>query len=281
VPRALRLTDLLAGLRLFGGHDAVPPRPVQETVRAAVPLPADLAHALAALPPALAAWVRDPLGRETPPPVWTPRALALPGGGTARQVSPTTCGSAVLAMLALAGDLRLALRLARAADPASAFAAMQRRLQDAATRGPLGLPAWPRALGTPPWGAARQARYGAVRFTHRVVGSDDGALGHAVAAAAGGVPVPLYTGGDVTGGLARAVPRHVVLLTGVGEATATLYEPSSGGLHSLPLEVLLTGPIRGDARAVAARTRALGGWPHVVWTVLPVRSRPADPTMES
>jgi hypothetical protein len=281
VPRALRLTDLLAGLRLFGGHDAVPRRPVQDAVRDGVVPPADVAHAMAALPPAVGAQVRDPLGRETPPPAWTPRTLTLPGGGTARQVSPTTCGSAVLAMLALAGDVRLALRLARAADPAVAFATMQRRLLDAATRGPLGLPAWPRGLGTPPWGAARQARYGAVRFTHRVVGSDDGAVDHAVAAAAAGVPVPLYTGGDVSGGLARAVPRHVVLLTRVGEATATLYEPSSGGLHTLPLGVLLAGPARGDARAAAARTRALGGWPHVVWTVLPVRSRPVDPTMES
>ncbi|WP_418277585.1 hypothetical protein ACNHYB_06430 [Isoptericola jiangsuensis] len=298
MPGTLRLTDVAARLRLFAGplprwatgsattFPAVPARPRS--------LPPDVEEHLAGLPASDAARVRDPAGRAAPPPVWTPRALTLPGGGAARQVSPTTCGSAVLAVLALAGDPRLALRLALADDPAAGFAGLQQTLQRACTTGPSGLPTWPRGLGTPPWAAARRARYGAVRYTHRVVGGADhvgrssrGARGSggdeapggrvlpaALRAAAAGVPVPLYTGGDLSGGISRALPRHVVLLTAVHAADtrgprATLYEPSSGSLHTLPLDLLRRGAAPGDARGLAARTRALGGWPHVVWAVLP------------
>jgi hypothetical protein len=266
----LRLTDLLAGARLFsGGPDPLPPTPSDT-------LPAHVEQALDALPAQAAAWVRDPLARARPPRPWVPRALVLPGGHVARQTSPVTCGAAVLSMLALAGDARLALRLARSADPAAAFSGLQERVHAAATRGPGGLPAWPRGFGTPPWGAAAQARFGPVRYTHRVVGRDGRpVLRHAVAAARQGLPVPLYSGGDVAGGVDRAVPRHVVLLTGArvsgtGEAV-TLYEPSSGALHTLPAAVLIEAS--DEPRARAARTRALGGWPHVVWAVLPCERR--------
>ncbi|PFG42519.1 hypothetical protein ATJ88_1181 [Isoptericola jiangsuensis] len=266
----LRLTDLVAGVRLFSGSSgALPATPPSAP-------PDDVERALRELDPAVARWVRDPLARSRPPQRWVPRVLVLPGGHVARQTSPVTCGAAVLTMLALAGDARLALRLARAADPTAAFSAAQQRVHAASTRGPAGLSLWPRALGTPPWGAAAQARFGPVRYTHRVVGRDAAAvLGQAVTAAGQGLPVPLYSGGDLSGGPGRAVPRHVVLLAGVrgsgAEAAATLYEPSSGTLHTLPVAVLLEAPA--EPRARAARTRALGGWPHVVWAVLPCEPR--------
>ncbi|MFE7408809.1 hypothetical protein, partial [Isoptericola sp. NPDC057559] len=228
------------------------------------------------------AWVLDPLGRDAPMPApGRPRALTLPAAegvvAPARQVDERSCGPAVLALLRLAGDPRRALELSRWPEgAAAAFAAQQRALHRQATHGARGVPVWPAALGTPPWGAARVARYGRVRYAHRVVGgrSAPGVLGAALAAAAAGVPVPLYTGGDLARGAATAVPRHVVLLTAVRGGLATLYEPSSGRLHAVPRAALEAA---GGTRRAPATGRlpeaALGGWPHVVWALLPRDAR--------
>ena len=117
------------------------------------------------------------------------------------------------------------------------------------------------------------ARYGPVRYGHRVVGgrTRPRVLTAAVAAAAAGVPVPLYTGGDLAGGPSTAVPRHVVLLTAVRDGLATLYEPSSGGLHAVPARAL-DAPLDAPDERAALRA-ALGGWPHVVWALLPRDAR--------
>jgi len=273
--RTLRATDVLALVGAFGGPVPVPP-PAGRFGRPAVP--DDLLPALDALAPAVRARVLDPLGRHEPPPVQgRPRTLALPAAAgvlaPARQVDERTCGAAVLAMLRLAGDPRHALELSRwPAGAATAFAAQQHALHARATRTARGLPAWPAALGTPPWGAARVARYGRVRYTHRVVGGPTApaVLGAAVEAAAAGVPVPLYTGGDLAGGVSAAVPRHVVLLTTVRRAVATIYEPSAGRLHAVPVAALVAGRGIGDDQPLAP---ALGGWPHVVWALLPRDAR--------
>ena len=147
------------------------------------------------------------------------------------QVDETTCGSAVLAMLGLAGDPQAALRLA-SGDPAGRFMRLQQAIHTATNRRGLVVASWPRSTA-PPWGAARFASYGGVRYTRRVTGSR-ALLEAAVASARAGIPVPLYTGGDVTSGWDSAVPRHVVLLTladGEGtEGSAVLYEPSGAGL---------------------------------------------------
>ncbi|MFD6178466.1 MULTISPECIES: hypothetical protein [unclassified Isoptericola] len=274
-----RLTDLLAAVGAFAGPPPAPP-PAGRFARPDVP--DDLAPALAALPPAARAWVLDPLGRDAPPPApGRPRALVLPGPegvlAPARQVDERSCGPAVLAMLRLAGDPRRALELSRWPEgTAAAFASQQRALHRETTHGVRGLPVWPQALGTPPWGAARVARYGRVRYTHRVVGgrTAPGVLASAVAAAAAGVPVPLYTGGDLARGAATAVPRHVVLLTAVRGGLATLYEPSAGRLHAVPRAELEAagGGRRADATG-PVREAALGGWPHVVWALLPRDAR--------
>jgi hypothetical protein len=275
---ALRLTDLLGAVGAFSGR--VPPSPPPGRFRRPE-VPDDVAAALATLPPRARERVLDPLGRDgAAPAVGRPRPVRLPAlagpGPVARQVDESTCGSTVLAMLLLAGDPRAALRLARRpAGPAAGFATLQRELRARTNRGPLGLPAWPDRYGTPPWGAATVARYGPVRYAHRVVGglgAGGGVVAAAVEAARAGAPVPLFSGGDLGRGLATAVPRHVVLLTAADEVTARLYEPSSGSLHAVAVAALLRPDEAGPADR-AALTAALGGWPHVVWALLPRDAR--------
>ena len=193
---------------------------------------AALADAWPGLAPAQRRGVAHPLGGARPGP------LRL-GGAPARQTDPTTCGSAVLALLAAQGDPVLALWLTTgrlvagylppelqampaahvtATDPAVRFGGLQRVVKRATNHRALGPLPWPAGLGTPPWGAARAARFGGVPgWTHVLVDDADPALVDAVldradVALAAGVPVPLFTGGDLGGGPAAAVPRHVVLL---------------------------------------------------------------------
>lgn len=319
---SLRLSSLLRFVGAFSG--SLPVAPPGGLARPAVP--DDVARALAALTPARRRAVLDPLGRDRGTgTVGRPRRLSLPSvtgkGVPASQVDETTCGSAVLAMLGLAGDPRAALRLATG-DAGASFANLQRAIKRATNRRALGAVGWPEKYGTPPWGAASVARYGAVRYTHRVVGAPTreavtvggpaapasgvglptptalpapmarptptarsrrpkgrAVLLAAVESARAGVPVPLFTGGDVARGLDTAIPRHVVLLTladGEGrDGSAVLYEPSSAALHTVPVAALLdppdadVDPATPEGRVRAALTRALGGWPHVAWALLP------------
>jgi len=207
------------------------------------------------------------------------------GTAAARQTDGTTCGSAVLAMLAAAGDPTLAYWLVTgralagyrpveargvddAAGPAVRFGDLQQALKDRSTsRAVLGLLPWPRALGTPPWGACRVARFLGVAYRSVLVDDtrvDEVAtvLARAARALDRGVPVPLYTGGDTGTGLATAIPRHVVLLTARTADGFTVYEPSSG--RALPLTTDEVTSPRGPVQA-------LGGWSHVCWALLPVR----------
>uniref|UniRef100_UPI000848B58F hypothetical protein n=1 Tax=Cellulosimicrobium cellulans TaxID=1710 RepID=UPI000848B58F len=166
-------------------------------------------------------------------------------------------------------------RLYAPAAAAGRWRHLQRVVKRRTSRGALGPFPWPAALGTPPWGAARIARYADVRFTHRMIGADTReVLETAVDAAARGIPVPLFTGGDLSGGLDAAVPRHVVLLTAVDPARRCwLYEPSSGTVHRIAADRLAAGATEPAVR------RALGGWPHVVWALLPTGApSPADRT---
>ncbi|MEE6280555.1 hypothetical protein [Georgenia sp. MJ170] len=212
----------------------------------------------------------------------------LLGGAPARQVDETTCGSAVLVMLAATGDPVLAewLETGRAPqgtvppeiphdslaglDAAGRFAAAQRQVKHRTGHRALGPLPWPASLGTPPWTAAREARFPGVRY--RVRPFDDAAddartvLALVVASTHRGHPVPLFTGGDLRGGLAHAVPRHVVLAVppppGAGEPEVlNLYEPGRGEVYRVPVSALL------------GRTTphpALGGWTHVTVALLPV-----------
>lgn len=185
-------------------------------------------------------------------------------GGTLVQADATTCGSAALVVVAAAGDPRLRAWLAGGVGQ-ERVVALQQRVKSASTRGALLGLAWPGSLGTPPWGAARTARFGTVTYGHRLVVDSDPrqsrrVLDHAILAAHRGFPVLLYTGGDTRGGAAAALPRHVVVLTSPQGRTLEVYEPSSGRLHPVTRAMLLDG---GRPRA------AYGGWSHVTWAVLP------------
>ncbi|WP_425954717.1 hypothetical protein [Xylanimonas sp. McL0601] len=299
----LRLTDVLSRARLFAAPPPVlaAPAPVLAAPASAarrvlgspggLPLdtvpsvPDDVAAELARLGEASRRSVLDPLSRGGEGGrVGYPARVSLPflgGDGAttrtapARQVDETTCGAAVLVLLALAGDPRLALRVAW--DPERRFAGLQRQVHRESSR--VGVVPWPLRYGTTPWAAAALARYGAVRYTHRVVGG--GARGAevlraAVAAAASGVPVPLFTGGDVGGGWQTAVPRHVVLLAdarpdAARDGVVRVYEPSSATMHTVPTSALVR-PDRATPRDRMVLTAALGAWPHVVWAVLPRRA---------
>jgi len=219
------------------------------------------------------------------------------GDDPARQVDQRSCGGTVLAMLAAQGDPALALWivtgedvtgaepvarpagpggprsvaglrlpvLALHATPLDRFHALAAGLRRAAThRGPV--PTWPAAWGTPPWGAARVARYGGERFTHRMIDDYQAdvlrrVITAALRAATQGVPVPLYVGGDGSGGARSAVPRHVVLLHRPDPAGGLrVFDPSVGTV--LPLEPE-------DLARPGVPREAYGGWSHVCWALLP------------
>lgn len=266
---------------------ATPTRPgahadlVARAVAAGAPRPAAvrLADAVAGLPARERGQVERPLS-----PARGSDVLRL-GTAAARQTDGTTCGSAVLAMLAAAGDPTLAYWLVTgervaghepaelrdvddASGPAGRFGALQEALKRRSNaRAVLGLLPWPSALGTPPWGAARVARYPGVAYRSVLVDDSRPSEVTRVLVRAGraldrGVPVPLYTGGDLSGGAASAIPRHVVLLTGRTAEGFAVYEPSSGRVHDVPSADLVVphGPLE-----------ALGRWSHVAWALLPVR----------
>lgn len=210
-------------------------------------------------------------------------------GRAGRQTDGTTCGSAVLVMTAALGDPVLAawlasgrladgaarppelaeappsaLRALSGAPSAQRFAVLQRVVKRRTNaRALLGVAPWPAALGTPPWGAARVARFPGVRYRSVVVDDTDRPhiervlelIGSAVAV---GVPIPLYSGGDSSMGWSTAVPRHVVLAVGGDDERLDVWEPSVGRRHQVTRAELLAG----------AGQRALGGWPHLVWALL-------------
>jgi len=234
-------------------------------------------------------------------PVGRAREVCL-GDAPARQTDATTCGSAVLTMLAAAGDPLLALWLVtgRSAvdgmpgevravatadraepDPAARFGAVQREVKRRSNRSAVGPLPWPTSLGTPPWGAARTARFPGAAFRSVMIDDTDtralrSLLRRIERSLAAGVGVPLFTGGDLGGGLAASFPRHVVLLTpdvgpsgtdpsganpsGSDAGRYTVYEPSSGALH---------GVTRAELLAPDGARAALGGWSHASWAILP------------
>ncbi|WP_291383151.1 hypothetical protein [Demequina sp.] len=223
------------------------------------------------------ALVRDPLSRRDPGPVTWSRV-------TATQVNQTTCGAASMAMMLMMGDPLVAMWVASgrrggaymppevlAADVrggahhtvADRWDALQLAIHDRVTRHGLGLVAWPKAYGTPPWRVDDLTRFAGLRFRGVLVddarADEVSALAaHARAALADGIPVPLFVSGDSDRGLDAVVPRHVVLLVGVDGDAFLVYEPSSGALHRLDLGSVGGGPVA-----------ALGNWNRLAWAVLP------------
>nr|NLD39795.1 hypothetical protein [Actinomycetales bacterium] len=217
------------------------------------------------------------------------------GGAPAVQADETSCGAACLVMLAATGDHALATWLETGTLPAEVgvddippeiplralaanlgaaerFAAAQRMVRAATAPRAIGPFAWPRSLGTTPWTAARVARFPGVRYVNRPV-DDRGASGEEMLAQLLGAlddghPVLVYTGGNRSTGLSTALPRHVVLAVPNREARTTpagvplvsIYEPHSAHVYEVPAS---------DLTDRTERSRALGGWTHIQWLVLP------------
>jgi hypothetical protein len=189
------------------------------------------------------------------------------GDAAPQQQSSTTCGSACLTVARMVLNPPFAEWL-RAGDPGSGASALARFAayeQVVASRtnglvgggGRLQVP-WPRALGTPPWGALHELEWGAsdpgadyelvwVRGQRRsgLVAAYD-QLRRCVEP---GRPALLYVGD-------RWLPRHVVLvLPPTGGGDLDVYEPSAGMVVGLA----------GDA--FVARRLGLGGW-DVPWAMI-------------
>lgn len=207
-----------------------------------------------------------------------------------RQHDGTTCAAAVLVMVAALGDPALKqwlitgtlgatvppelegatpgqLELLADGSVERRSAALQRVLKRRATSAAAGFP-WPGALGVPPWGLARTARFPGVAYRHRPLDDTslehlDAALDRVMAAATLGTPVPLYSGGDTRRGWSTAVPRHVVLVVGETSEGLRIWEPAAGRCVATSRAELASGHPQ----------PALGGWAHPAWVLLPV----ADP----
>ncbi|WP_128367923.1 hypothetical protein [Phycicoccus flavus] len=177
------------------------------------------------------------------------------------QQSPVTCGSACLTVARMLVDPVFASWVhtgephppgaPEGATEAERFAAYERVVMRrtngvvAAGGGPS-LP-WPRALGTPPWGAKHELEYGAAKLGTRYTvdalrGQDEYALVAAfdrlVDVVADGEPGLLYIGN-------RLLPRHVVLvLPGDGDRMLDVYDPATGRVDHLRRDTVVHHRLR-------------------------------------
>jgi hypothetical protein len=172
--------------------------------------------------PAFAAWIRDGTHKDA-------RDGDVPDGGTEAQ--------------------RFAAYEQVVASRTNAVLGAGRRLQ---------LP-WPRALGTPPWGALRELEYGAsdpdadydvAWFRHRGRGGLEHTYAELRARVREGRPALLYVGNAWS-------PRHVVLvMPPTGDQELDVYEPSAGRVVDL------------QRHAFVERRLQVGGWDYpwaAVW----------------
>jgi hypothetical protein len=197
------------------------------------------------------------------------------------QQSPVTCGSACLTVARMLVNPIFARWILSGQGPrgdapegateAERFAAYEKVVMGRTNRlvaagGRLNVP-WPRALGTPPWGARKELEFGAARR-----GTDyrlevlrplwrrrlRRAYGRLLELVADGEPALLYVG-------SAALPRHVVLvLPGDGDSTLDVYDPGTGMVGSL------------DEGSFAARRLMLSGWDVPWFAVQPTGTRRAQ-----
>lgn len=166
------------------------------------------------------------------------------------QQAPVTCGSACLTVARMLVDPVFASWVSTGephppgspsgATEAERFAAYERVVMRRTNGivGAGGVPSlpWPRALGTPPWGAKHELEFGASRrgteYALDVLrGHDEYALVTAfdrlLDVVADGEPALLYIGN-------RLLPRHVVLiLPGDGDRMLDVYDPATGRVGHL------------------------------------------------
>lgn len=177
------------------------------------------------------------------------------GGARLDQVDGTTCGSAVLvALSAWASPVetqRLDGQQAAGAATVGALStsglsigfgarydARQKQVHKESTR------FWPQALGTSPWGMVawlRKHAPGAGPYKVRLV--DDGSAAD-VADAVAAVDTALAVGRPVPMLIGPFVPRHYVMALARDDADAwRVYEPTSGEVRRLDLELVRTGKL--------------------------------------
>lgn len=189
-------------------------------------------------------------------------AYRLRAGDTGpRQQSPVSCGSACLTVARMLVDPAFASWVRTGAprlpgspsgvDESERFGAYE-RLVMRRTNGLWGagrrpnLP-WPRALGTPPWGAKRELEHGAARqdigYAVDVLRPDApdtlrGDFDTLVDVVAEGAPGLLYVGN-------AHLPRHVVLiLPGDGDRMLDVYDPGTGRVDHFRRDAMVEHRLR-------------------------------------
>lgn len=200
------------------------------------------------------------------------------GDRAPRQHSGTTCGSASLTVARMladpgfadwvrTGERRGAAFLPDLGTEDARFAEAERLTLRRTTRsvGPGGRfqPPWPRALGTPPWGARRELEHGAARAgaSYAVVwcrlrrGRRRALLARLGERLADDRPALLYVGSPT-------LPRHVtLLLPGPGGGDGPdLYDPAAGTVTALDVDGFVAGRL------------AVAGWSTPWCVVLPARA---------
>lgn len=165
-----------------------------------------------------------------------------------------SCGAASLVMARRLVDPRYAGLVDDQASFAHEVTTLHRRLTSLAdVSGGWQVP-WLRAVGTPPWAAARDLRLlTGVPYAVRPVRLGRRVWPH-LAAATPDRPVVVYVG-------SRLLPRHVVLVTAAADDEATTYEPSSGRVLRVTRARWEDGPLR------------LAGWDRP-WCVVSPRDQP-------
>lgn len=183
-----------------------------------------------------------------------------PGQPAPVQQSRVSCGAACLVVARMLRDPTLAAWVIggdgsthSSETPTERFTRLEQkvmRLTNAVrpTPGGVHMP-WPKALGTPPWGARRVmedwaaepgARYEIVWLRHRRARSVTSAVHGLAAGVLPGLSALLYVGN-------ATLPRHVTLVF-VDRGRTLVYEPARGEVHKLE-----------DVEFVARRP-ALAGW---------------------
>ncbi len=201
-----------------------------------------------------------------------------PGAPAPVQQSQVSCGAACLLVARMMCDPQLARWVtagahgADAADPdgrtaAQRFGELERRIMartNALAPYPgVVQPPWPRALGTPPWGARVELEHGAatrgtdyqVLFVrHRQAGGLADTYRTLVNRVAVGRPALLYVGN-------AKLPRHVTMVFADETAGLLVYEPAQGSVQPL------------SRQALRSRRLNLGGWNQPWFLVLPTGLR--------
>lgn len=168
-----------------------------------------------------------------------------------QQPDRRSCGAASLVMARRLVHARYAGLVTDQTTFAHEAATLHRRVTSLIDTGGGWQVPWPRALGTPPWAAARElGLLTGLPYTVRIVRRRRHVWPH-LQDVGPERPAVVFVGD-------RFLPRHVVLVTGVDDAGATTYEPASG----LTLDVARARWERGDL--------ALAGWDRP-WLVVSPR----------